>query len=162
MKRQLSIIALTAALIGGGTLSAHAFMGPDGECGGPRAEGKMEHGKRFGRMARELKLSDAQKEQVQAILKAEQEKNAPLREKLAENRKKLHEAAQAEKFDEAAVKALAATQADLQAQLIVSRARAHSQIHALLTPEQRELAKKLRPQMKGGKGGKQHKHRSSE
>src|SRR6266511_4298939 len=156
MKRHLSIIALMAALIGGGTLSAHAFMGPDGECGGPPPEGKMDHRKGLARMAKELKLTDAQKEQVGAILKAERERVAPLREKLMESRKKLHEAAEAEKFDEAAVKALAATEAELQAELMVSRARAHHQINAILTPEQRELAKKHRP-MKGEKGRGEHK-----
>ena len=48
-----------------------------------------------------------------------------------------------------AVKSLATDQANLQAELIVSRVRMYNQIHALLTPEQRELAKKLRARERG-------------
>lgn len=156
MKKHLSVIALMAALLGGGALSAHAFLDPPDDFGGPPAGREMGPERRFTRMAEQLKLTDAQKEQIKAILKAERERVAPVREKLTAGRKKFHEAAEAEKFDEAAVRALAATQAGLQTELMVSRARVHSQINAILTPEQRELAKKLHP-MKGEKGRDRHK-----
>ncbi len=94
------------------------------------------------RMAKVLKLSDAQIKQAGVILTAEKERVAPLREKLMENRKKLHEAAEGETFDEAAVKTLAASQAGLQAELIVSRLYMQSQLRAILTSKQRDRINK--------------------
>ena len=99
------------------------------------------------RMAEVLGLSDSQKEKVSAILKAEQEKTEPLRQQLFENRKQIMESTSSGKFDEAAVRAIAAKQAPIIAELMVSHARAKSEIHALLTPEQRALAEKLGPMM---------------
>jgi len=160
MKRQIIIGAMAVAALAGGAWSAQAEFGPDD--GGPALHegcgerGKMDPERHLARMAKELKLTDAQKEKVQAVFKAEHDKNAPLREKLADNRKQLRQAAEAESFDEAAAKTLAASQANLQAELIVSRLRVQSQIRAILTPEQRELAKKLHP-MKGEKGRGRHK-----
>lgn len=154
MKRQIIIGALAVATLAGGAWNVHADFGPDFDGPPPHEgcgkQGKMDPERHLGRMAKKLKLTDAQKEQVAAILKGEKERTAPLREKLMENRKKLREAAEAEKFDEAAVKALAATQANLQAELMVSHIKTRQQIHAILTPQQRELAKKLHP-MKGEK-----------
>lgn len=159
MKKQIIIGAMAIAALAGGAWSVHAEFGPDLDGPalheGPEDCGKMGKGRFPERMAKRLKLSDAQKEQVQAVLKAEKERVAPLCEKLAENRKALWRAAEAETFDEAVVKSLAANQANLQAELIVSRMRVQSQIHAILTPEQRELAKKLRP-MKRDKGQRRH------
>lgn len=166
MKRHIIIGALAIATLAGGVPGVHAQPGPDFD-GAPLGEGYGRHGKmdpeqHLARMAKKLKLTDAQKEQVQAIIKAEKERIAPLREKLTENRKKLREATEAETFDEAAVKALAATQAELQAELMVSHVKTRQQVHAILTPEQRELAKKLHP-MKGEKGEKgRRRHRKTE
>lgn len=58
-------------------------------------------------------------------------------------------------FDGAAVRALATRQNAARVELIVSRARVKSQIYALLTPEQRELAQKIRAEGKGRHG---HQH----
>lgn len=159
MKRQIIIGAMAVAALAGGAWSVQAEFGPDG--GGPALhEGDGEHGgmdpeRLLGRMAKDLKLTDAQKKQIGVILTAEKERVAPLREKLMENRKKLHEAAEEETFNEAAVKTLAASQAGLQAELIVSRLRVQSHIRAILTPEQRELARKLHP-MNQGKEQRRH------
>ncbi|OGW40096.1 MAG: hypothetical protein A2010_05370 [Nitrospirae bacterium GWD2_57_9] len=99
------------------------------------------------RMVEVLDLTDTQKEKVSAILKAEQEKTAPLRQQLAENREKMMQTTLSEKFDEAAVRAIATKQAQIKTEMMVSHARAKSEIHALLTPEQRTLAQKLGPMM---------------
>lgn len=114
----------------------------------------MGPGKRIDRMAKKLGLTEAQQEQVKAILTSEREKAAPLRQQLAENREKIRQAIEAEPFDEAAVRTLAESKNQTRVELDVSRARAKSRIFALLTPEQRELAKKLRPW-----GGGRHGHR---
>jgi Spy/CpxP family protein refolding chaperone len=132
---------------------ASSFGGPPEDGPGVNVE------RRVTRMSEVLGLSDAQKEQITALLKTEQEKNAPLREQLAANRKQLKQAALAATFDEATVQSIAAIQAQIISQLIVSHARTKSQINALLTPEQRSQAEKMGPKNKrfhrrpGGPGG---------
>jgi len=111
-------------------------------------------GNRIDRMAKKLNLTEAQKEQVKAILASEREKTEPLRQQLAENRENLRKAIHAQPFDEATVRALAAKQNDTRVELVVSRARARSQIYALLSPEQQESAGKLGPMGEG-----RHMHR---
>ena len=100
---------------------------------------------RMERMGEVLGLSDTQKEKVGAILKAEQEKTEPIRQQLAENREQFRKTTFSETFDEAAVRAIATKQARLKTEMMVSHARAQSEIYALLTPEQRTLAQKLGP-----------------
>lgn len=109
-------------------------------------------GKRFARMARKLDLTEAQQEQVRTLLESERERVASLRKQLAETREKIRQATLAETFDEAAVRALAVSQSEARVELAVSRARVKSQIHALLTPEQRERAKTFRSEGKGRHG----------
>jgi Spy/CpxP family protein refolding chaperone len=106
-------------------------------------------GERIDRMAKKLNLTEAQKEQVKAILATEREKAEPLRQQLAENRKNLRKAIEAQPFDEATVRTLAANQNEAHVELVVSRARARSQIYALLSPEQRKTARKLGPMREG-------------
>lgn len=113
-----------------------------GPSGGRMGKGSGRH---FARLARALDLTDAQKEQVKAILETEREKVAPLRQKLGETREKIRRAVEATPFDEAAVRSLAASQNETRTEMIVSRARVQSKIFALLSPEQRERAKKFRP-----------------
>lgn len=122
------------------------------EGGFPGKHGKTGSGKHFARMAKELDLTEEQQEQIRAILQTERQKAAPLRKQLAENREQIRKAAEAQPFDEAAVRALAASQNATRVELVVSRARAKSQVFALLTPEQRELAKKFRAEGKGRHG----------
>lgn len=114
----------------------------------------MGPGNRIDRMAKKLDLSEAQKEQVRAILESEGEKTEPLRKEMAQVREKIRKAALAEPFDEKTVRALAASQTETHIELIVSRARAKAKILALLTPEQRELAEKIGPW-----GERHHGHR---
>lgn len=111
-------------------------------------------GNHIERMARKLGLTPEQKERIEAILEAEREKVEPLRRQLDETREKIRTASETEPFDEAAVRALAAGQNDARVDLVVSRARTKSRIHALLNPEQRELAKTF-----GSRGHGRHGHR---
>jgi protein CpxP len=152
MKRRIFIGALLAATLAGGVYGAWGECtdnaGPattHGEGWGPRGEFSPE--RRLARMARVLGLSDAQQAQIKTIFTAEREKYAPLMEKQAEYRKQLHALLQAATFDEAAVRAVAASMAQIETDLTVSRLRAQSQVNALLTPEQRALKEKLRPPM---------------
>jgi Spy/CpxP family protein refolding chaperone len=111
-------------------------------------------GPRVARMSKALNLTEAQQEQVRTILTSERERNAPLRQQLVETRKKFREAVEAEPFEESTVRALAEEQSKTRVELAVSRARTKSQLFALLTPEQRELARKLGPW-----GKRRHGHR---
>ena len=122
------------------------------EGGFPGTHRGMGPGSRFARMAKKLDLTEAQQKQVKAILESEREKAAPLLQQLAGNREKIRKAIEAERLDEAAVRTLAASQNETRVELVVSRARARSQIFALLTPEQRESARKLRPWGEGRHG----------
>jgi Spy/CpxP family protein refolding chaperone len=99
------------------------------------------------RMARVLKLSNTQKNRINAILDAEMEMVKPLLDKACENKKRLIQAAEATTFDEKAVRDLAAGQARIDVELTVFRIKTQSRIHAILTPEQLEMVKFLRSEI---------------
>ena len=144
MKRQTIVSLVTAVVMVTAIYVAQALS-----FGGPPQDGPAVNvERRVTRMSEVLGLSDAQKEQITALLKTEEEKNAPLREQLVANRKQLKQAALAATFDEATVQSIAASQAQILSQLIVSHARTKSRIYALLTPEQRSLAEKIGPKTK--------------
>ncbi len=151
MKRQIIIgTVLAATLAIGPTLALaqpHAVPGHDTTCDmhGERGPGARHF---LNRLAKKLGLTADQKKQIGALLKAEREQNGPTMQKLAEGRRRMDRAAEATTFDEAAVKTLAANQATLLQEMMVNRARTRHQIDALLTPEQREKAAKLRERMK--------------
>ena len=119
------------------------------ERGFPGRHRGMGPGNRVDRLAKKLNLTETQKEQVKAILASEREKAEPLRKQLAENRKNLRKAIESQLFDEATVRTLAASQNETRVELVVSRARARSQIYALLSPEQKESARNLGPMGEG-------------
>lgn len=146
MKKKLMVtVVLAAAMIGGGSGAVLAGHGPGGGLGGRPPGMEMGPGGFEGRMAKVLKLSDAQQNQIKAVNDAEREQVKPLLDKMHESRKLLMQAAEATVFDEAAVRAMAAEQARIEAELTVSRIRVQTQINALLTADQRELQKNLRP-----------------
>ncbi len=142
MKRKLILmVVLVAAMIGGGTGAVLAGYGPGGGFGGPQpGPGGFEV-----RMSKVLKLTDVQQSQIKAILDAELEQNKTLFDKMHENRKLLLQAGEATIFYEASVRALAAVQAQLETELTVSRIKVQTQINTILTSDQRELLKNLRP-----------------
>ncbi|MDD5762114.1 MAG: Spy/CpxP family protein refolding chaperone [bacterium] len=95
-------------------------------------------------MVKVLDLTKEQEERIKDILDVELERIPPLVRQLAEYRKKLRQAVETEPFDEPTVRALATNQEKAHAEMVVSQARVESRILALLTPEQRRLARKLR------------------
>jgi protein CpxP len=161
MKKQiLSMSLLTVLALAGSISGVHA----DPLAAGIRGDGVRDgsgFGRHQGKMARILDLNETQQQQIQAILEEEREKTAPLRQQMSEYRDQLRQLKQSETFDEAAVRALAGKKAEVSTELMVSRARTHNRIQALLTPDQRERAEKLRPQMHDGRDGKgKRKHRN--
>jgi Spy/CpxP family protein refolding chaperone len=98
------------------------------------------------RMAKILKLTDTQKTQIKALLDTERESVEPLREKMHQSREQLKSLADATVFDEAAVRAVAVAQSQIEVELIVSHTRTRNKVNALLTPDQRELLVNLLPE----------------
>jgi len=151
MKRQMVIGPMLVAAMASGVYceTASASRGRVARQEAPcdcREDGGAPGGGRFlERMARELKLTDAQKAQVKAVFAEEREKTRPLQERLEQGRRQLHEATMAATFDEAAVRAIAAGEAEARTELMVSHARTRNRINAILTPEQRTAAEKMAP-----------------
>ena len=104
------------------------------------------------RLARILELTEEQKAKIKETLEQVQAQNAPLQEKLSENGEKTAAAMAAEPLDEAAVRAAAENHALILGELLVAGARGRSEVRAVLTPGQRELADRLRPLLFEGFG----------
>ena len=147
MNMKMIVMALlTAIIIGGGTGAVLAGHGPGGEFGGPPQGMEMGPGGFEGRMAKILKLTETQQNQIKAVFDTEHDLVKPLLDKMHESRKQLMSLAEATVFDEAAVRSIAQEQAVTEVDLIVSRARVQNKINGLLTQAQRELLKNLRPE----------------
>lgn len=151
MKRQTVIGPLLVVAMASGFYCESASAGL-GRMAGNESPGEChehesgEMGGRFlTRMAKELGLSPEQKEQARKIFAAERETVGPLLKKMDEAKGRVHEAADGAKFDEPAVRAAVAGENELRTELAVARARTRSSINAILTPEQREAAKRLAP-----------------
>jgi len=137
---------------------------PGGPCGGPGSgpcgcatdNETSNDGPYLQRMTKVLDLTEAQQASIKKIHAAERETTAALRAKKRENREALRRAEVAQPFDESTVRALAEQRGNLETELTVAKARVHNQIEAILTPEQRELAAKLRPEP--GEGRKERHH----
>lgn len=147
MKKQMFIAALAITLIGGGAGFSRATGGPPDDFGRAPAGWGMNHGPRPDRLAKVLKLTDAQQGKIRTIMDAERAQAKPLLDKVRGYREQLQQAAEATTFDEAAVRGIATSLAQTESELTVSRTREQSQINAILTAEQRELLKNLRPPM---------------
>ena len=144
------------AVQGGGRgqgMMGRGMMGPGGPGmrGGPGGPGGM-----FGLPLRALELTDAQREQVKAIMESHRDAQKAAGDKMMEARKALHDAIAADAFDEAAIRAAAGAVAALDADAAVQQARIRAEIFAILTPEQVKKAKELRTgmenRMKEGRG----------
>ncbi len=166
MKKQVMIAVLAVILAGGGYAAQAGAKGMGMGHNGPQAEAgaigcRQQAGCRQGgdpaqhveRMAAELGLSDSQRQQIEAIMTAQQEQDAPLIEKIAAGKLQLWETTRTGAMDEAAVAELAAAQAKLMSEMMVSRLRVKSQIFALLTPEQQAQADSLGDERGAGCGG---------
>ncbi|MFH1026776.1 MAG: Spy/CpxP family protein refolding chaperone [Pseudomonadota bacterium] len=149
----MTAIVLTSALLGGGAGAVLAGFEPLGAGFAPPPHGPEPRSGQFdGRMAKILKLSTQQQQLIKEILDAEMVQIKPLLDKMHESRQLLMQAADVLVFDEAVVREIAAGQAKIETELIVSRISVRSQINNLLTAEQRELEKSLRPEGRQAEG----------
>ncbi len=116
-------LAALAALI---SLASPAFAHPDGALPGS------------------LGLSDEQKDDIFRIRYSDMPKLHEQQMIFRKARRTLHELAISGKFDSAEARASARQEADALYEMAMLRAAEESRIHAILTPEQREKAEKLR------------------
>jgi Spy/CpxP family protein refolding chaperone len=144
------------AVQGGGRdqgMMGRGMMGPGGPGmrGGPGGPFGM-----AGLPLRELDLTDAQREQVKAIMDAHRDDQKAIGDRMMTVRKALHDAIAADTFDEAAIRAAAAQVSAVDADAAVLQAKIHGEVIAILTPEQVKKAKELRAdmenRMKDGRG----------
>lgn len=155
MKQRLIITTLTIFLVAAGSLTAMAqyrgggygpgTMMSDNSRGTTDNDWRGRH-RGFGQkmMADILGLTDEQLEKMAAIREEGWQGREELREKMRDYSDKMREVTDSGNFDEAAIRALAEEKARIQVELSVAKAKMHSEMHAVMTPEQQELATKLR------------------
>ena len=98
-----------------------------------------------------LSLTDAQKEQMKALMEAQRPTDEERHAKLDDIRKQIDAASANGQFDEATVRPLANQQAQLMADEMVDHLRLHAKMYSLLNAEQRTKADQMM-KMHGGPG----------
>ncbi len=146
MKRQIVSAAMCASLLLGGGLAAQAQPGLTlgAEDGPSRSRSMCPRGDSVPDqrlpMFERLDLSETQQKEVQALLDDSISRSTKLHGKMREVGRKLRQAMEPGKFDEKVLRKLASEKSAIETELMVERAKTHSRIYALLTPEQKELA----------------------
>jgi Spy/CpxP family protein refolding chaperone len=145
MIRRSRVLALTAfvLVLVGGSLAIGQVLGPGGFRGrgpgmGPGGPGAL------GLPLAELNLTDAQREQVRQLMEQFQAQNRTLFERVRQGEEARRNAVETTPVDESRIRTVMQQLAEAETELAVQRARLHSEIHALLTPEQQAQAQKLR------------------
>jgi Spy/CpxP family protein refolding chaperone len=129
----------TAPPARGGRMGGMGPMGP-GAAGG--RWGALQLGYALG----QLGLSDDQRTQIQGIMQQHRDEFRGLRERAQAARRALDAAVTAPTLNEGAVRAAAASWAEVETDMAVARARVHADVWQGLTPEQRTKAEQLRAQ----------------
>jgi periplasmic protein CpxP/Spy len=134
------VITLTLFLVAAVALAQahHRRMAAYGPFIGPSFEKHM-----IGFFADYLDLTDAQQAQAKQILDKERPTVQPLITQLAQTHQKMRTLEEASSFDEAAVRTLAAQQAQTMTELIVQKARIKSELIAVLSPDQKTKLQKF-------------------
>jgi protein CpxP len=134
-----------AALAGGAAIAASQpqRVGPRGGPGAPGQRGPV--GDLLG--LRGIELTEAQREQVRAIMDSHRAEFNEAGTKLREAHRAFAEAVDATPVDESTVRARTAAIATAMADEAMLRAKARSEVQAILTPEQQEQLKQRRSEM---------------
>jgi periplasmic protein CpxP/Spy len=98
-------------------------------------------------LARELGLSDAQKDQIKGIAESHRNEWKGLADREMAARQALNAAVTADTIDEATIRQRSSEVAAVEADMAVARARAHAEVFQVLTAEQQAKAKQLQTQM---------------
>lgn len=144
----LAGLVVTAVAVGSMTVVAaqgRGGFGPGRMHRGPGGPGPgMNPG--LGRMARELGITDVQREQIKAVMEQHRTEFQVIQERARTARSALHAAVTADVVDEGLVREKSAALAAVQADRAILGARVRSEVFNLLTPEQQAKAKELRAQ----------------
>jgi protein CpxP len=142
MKRPLIKFAAVTALASGMMFAQAPSPSPNPN---PQARPHNFIRQRMARVAQQLNLTDAQKQQAKTIFQQARQTAQPVREQLNQNRQALAEAAKAG-TNEAAIQQLSVQQGNLLGQMVAVRTEAFAKFYATLTPEQRTKADQMRQQ----------------
>lgn len=163
--------ALLTVTLGGAYVHAqHNSGGPGATIGrggpgrpfgpGPGGAGGPGGGLLNPRLLQRLQLTDAQREQVKAVMDSHREDMRAIADRGLPARKALHSAITAGSFDESAIRAAAATVAMVESDMAVLQGRIHGEVWQILTPEQQKQANAWQAEMerrmaegRGGRGG---------
>ena len=152
MKKAL-IAFLVIAVLGLGAVFIFAQKAKREGFGGRMGFG----GRGFERIAEKLNLSDEQKTQVKTILEDSKTRVKPLMESMRESRQQAENLGTDGTFNEEQVNQIANRQSETMKQLFIEKEKTKAQIFAVLTPEQRVEAAKMKELFKErfkGKGKK--------
>lgn len=142
MKKAL-IVFLIMAFVGVGTVLIF------GQKGKRERMGRMNFGGRgFERVAKKLNLTDEQKAQVKTILEDSKTRVKPLMDSMRETRKQAENLGTDGVFNEEQVNQIAVSQSETMKQLFIEKEKTKAQIFAILTPEQRAEAAKMKGMFK--------------
>ena len=97
-------------------------------------------------MLRQLDLTDDQRAQVRQVMDSHRDELRAIGERLMAAHRAQRDAVTAAQFDEQAVRTRAAELAAAEADAAVLRAKVHSEVFAVLTPEQQAKAAELKAQ----------------
>ena len=97
----------------------------------------------LGRMAAQLGLTDAQKDQIKTIAQSHREEWTALADRMGTARKALNDAVTAETIDENLIRQRVSELSAVEADAAIARAHARAEMFQVLTPDQRTKAKQL-------------------
>ncbi len=148
MKKTIRLIAVIAGLASATAFGSHLAQADEGKKSCPEYAEQHHHGhhfmhERFEKMAAKLGLSEQQKVKMKEIFKQNREQAKPIFDRLITEKRNLRTLVQADKTDEAAIRAQAAKLGAVEGDLAIQRAHMDKQIRAILTPQQVEKFKAL-------------------
>lgn len=112
------------------------FMGKHRGGGGP-----MGH---FKHTLHKLDLTEQQEEEIDTLFDNSRSDFRELRDEMMDQREEFHDLVSADKYNAKKIEAAADAQSKLVKRMMIQGAKLKSDIHAILTPEQREEAKKYK------------------
>ena len=141
---RIKIILASAALLAGLTMAGIAVAQGMHHHGGPMGDFGFGGDHMLNYFSDVLDLTDAQQAQMKAIMEKEKPNIQPLVKQLMQAHKDLSALEDSGTFDEAKVRALAAQNTQALTELIVQKARIHSEMIQVLTPDQKAKLESLK------------------
>jgi Spy/CpxP family protein refolding chaperone len=147
-KTTITALLMTLSLFGATVALSQQDLGPPPgpppPARGPALDGGM--------LLPLLDLTDAQKSRISTIDASERALTEPVAAQLRDAHKAIEDAIANGQFDEQQIRMLAATEAQLQVELTVSRARRQAAIYQILTTEQQTKLSKLQEAQRSSQG----------